>query len=190
MLLTQLIETKDIPSIYWCLQKFIDIPENILVKLVSLALTEPDAQFENISATDSEIPDLRTHFLVKLFTIPVNKVNLLNNLRNNLKFEEGLMLLKLFSSSLELQSNESDVNLLNWIITLLDAFYQQFILSRDSRVLESILSLREKIDSHISVLNELKKLQPVLIRLKNKKELFKNQGHSKNYYVERLQLYQ
>lgn len=215
-LLTQLIEAKDVSSLRWCLQNFIDIPEELLVKLVSLSLTESNSVFEKLeleeqnsrtpASNKAEVrlvnglsetsdssplePDSRRQFLNKVLTIPMNSVTLLTNIRSGLKFEEGLSLLEYLCYLVSVRNDLSDVNLFNWTIVLIDAFYQQFILSRDTRVLEMILVLKEKIDLTISALNEIKKLVPIVMRLKKGKEIFKKQGHSKNYCVERFKLYQ
>lgn len=125
--------------------------------------------------------------LNKLLQLPMNDVNLLVSLRLYFEFENCLTLLDhLCGMSVD---SESQSNVFKWTIVLLDAFYQQFILSRDSKVLEIMVKLRKRIENEIEIMDSLKTLLALLINLKKGKLRLKSQYHNTSYTVEKLRLY-
>lgn len=191
----QLIEAKDINTLFWCLDNFTDIPEDHLVRMIQLALKDTDGDiFRRDMGEDEEDskPDLKTVFLNKVLSVPVDSTRLLKYLRQVLDFEDCLNLINYLSglfSDVEKEDISVDRStvILEWTMTLLDAFYQHFILSRDPKVLELIAGMKKTVDELVNDLKKLSNILPSIIGLKKGKVVEKR--HCGSYSVERFRLY-
>uniref|UniRef100_A0A2M4BFG5 Putative nucleolar protein 11 n=1 Tax=Anopheles marajoara TaxID=58244 RepID=A0A2M4BFG5_9DIPT len=86
-------------------------------------------------------------------------------------------------------SFDSDEKTIEWITVLLDAHYQQFLLSKDDAVLEQLRRMLAIIDRHVESLRQLKTLAPELLRLVECKKGSAASSSNKWYSIETLQLY-
>lgn len=193
--MSQLIEAKDISTLLWCLNNFSDIPENHLVRMIQLALKDSENQIFQCQTKDNDLSrtDLKSEFLNKILTVPVDNFSLLTHLKQLLDFEDCLALVN-YLSNLFSHGDKGDVSVeestavLEWAMTLLDAFYQYFILSKDPKVLELMTAMKEQVDELVIDLNDLTIFIPYLVALKNGK-IVKKTRHARNYSVEKFRLY-
>ncbi|XP_049297620.1 uncharacterized protein LOC125771250 [Anopheles funestus] len=105
-----------------------------------------------------------------------NRRALTSHTRNELDFPTVMVLLKhleyllvdpmaTLSETLHSVENfDSDEQVVQWIMALLDSHYQQFILSMEDTVHEQLRRLLDIADRHIGLLNELKTLPPSIRR--------------------------
>uniref|UniRef100_A0A182J4C1 Uncharacterized protein n=1 Tax=Anopheles atroparvus TaxID=41427 RepID=A0A182J4C1_ANOAO len=84
---------------------------------------------------------------------------------------------------------DSDEKTVEWITVLLDAHFQQFILSKDDGTQEQIKRMLRIVDEHIECLRQLKALAPTLQRLMETKKEDKRSGRNQLYSIETIQLY-
>lgn len=212
VLITQLMDKIQIDQLTWCLEKFVDIPEVLLVRLLHFAFTTDDEKFapseplvnggkkrktkKGILKIDNKpeacpiTPAGRAEFLNQVLHVPHNPEALVPALRSGLPISECLTLLQYFAHVLATGSPQLEHAVIDWAITVIDAFYQQLVLGRYGSCVESVMALKEKVEEKIESLNECHELLPAVLRLKNKKATLVNPMQSKSYSVQRIQLYQ
>ncbi|KAI4499452.1 hypothetical protein M0802_005348 [Mischocyttarus mexicanus] len=204
VLIPQLIESKDVIGINWCLNNFKDLPEKLLTDLLMFSLRTSDDTFiplqNGISNGISEQKMLskRNQFLDKIFCISYSDVFLLSYLKTGLNFNEVLRLLNYLIEKLdqetvddELDSFEpSNKQLYDWSILLLDSHYQQYILSKDSQILSLLNKLNLILEKHFQLLKDLENLRPMLQRVINGKSLKPSvKNYNKFYSIEEIKFY-
>ncbi|XP_058126108.1 uncharacterized protein LOC131283021 [Anopheles ziemanni] len=84
---------------------------------------------------------------------------------------------------------DSDEKTVEWIIVLLDAHYQQFVLAKESETQEQLKRMLRIVDEHIDGLKQLKSLAPSLERFIVSKGQGKSSGLNQFYSIETIQLY-
>ncbi|KFB48666.1 AGAP007145-PA-like protein [Anopheles sinensis] len=84
---------------------------------------------------------------------------------------------------------DSDEKTVEWIMVLLDAHYQQFVLSKEPETQEQLKRMLRIVDEHIDGLRQLKSLAPSLERLMVSKGQDKSSGLNQFYSIETIQLY-
>jgi len=169
MLIPNLMESNDILSIYWCLDTFKDLPEKLLVDLLTFALRSPDKIFVPVQngTTDSiskaNNPYSRDSFLAKVLSISYSSVSLLPHLKTGLTFDEVLKLLEYLmlklseeTNSLEDNPQPNDHQLYEWSCVLLDSHYQHYLLSQDTYVLELFNKLNSILEEHVRIKDVLR----------------------------------
>lgn len=211
-MITQLIDKTDVEKLIWCLGKFVDIPETLLVRLLHFAFTIEDSKFAPLAPDQNGVPKKkkkgkflkideqtevspitppgRAEFLNQVLRVPHNPEALVPALRTGLPIAECLTLLQYFSHVLVTGSSHLEHAVIDWAITVIDAFYQQLVLGRYANCVESVMALKEKVEEKIQSLNECYDLLPMVLRLRNKKATLLNPMQSKSYSVQRIQLYQ
>lgn len=163
-LIPLLIESGDVASICWCLDTFKDLPEKLLVDLLTFTLKSPDRIFVPLQngTTDSALkannPYSRDNFLDKVFSISYSSVTLLPHLKTGLTFDQVLKLLEYLMcklnekmDSLNDNSQPSDQQLYEWSCVLLDSHYQYYLLSQDTYILELFNRLDSTLEEHVSI---------------------------------------
>lgn len=237
------MEKQDVLKLSWCLDHFVDIPERLVVRLLSFSFTAPENRFLKLTKTTSpqkndisidEVPMVnggctpksakkrrkdrksnvpetngicvdfvneesseknpisppeRAEFLDRILRVPGNRATLVPALRTGLSIADCIFLLRYLTYLLSAGKAELEQATIDWATTVVDAFYQQLVLGRHSQCVESVLSLKEKVEEKIATLNELKDLLPIVLRLKDK-GVPKNPTQSKSYSIQKFQLYQ
>lgn len=123
----QLLETKAVPELIWCIRYFTDIPERSLVQILtfcleSIATVGKEAQFHKLFNATLHVPFSDVCLLPRLRTVP---------------FHHVLSLLHYLTAQLEAHEPEVELcNLIEWASLLLDAHYQRCLLSGDPQVLD------------------------------------------------------
>ena len=130
-----------------------------------------------------------------------NRDSILPYLRKELTLSMAIQLLKHLYELLvseddflpEIPSNcedfDNDEKVLEWATLLIDSHYQQFVLSRDDSVLEELYRWQEIVERHMNLLNELKKLHPVIVNMMKNKNKDNENKFCKWYSIEALKLY-
>lgn len=173
-LIPQLIESKDMNTIFWCLDHFKDLPEKLLIDLLSFGLRTPDSTFvplQNGSSGKVYTEVITRHkFLDRIFSLSFSDISLLPHLKSVLMFDEVLRLTEYFTAKLsneeESKSNEeesksngkesssdaeaNEKQIYEWCSLLLDSHYQHYLLSKDPKVLEMFYKLSDILDDHVS----------------------------------------
>lgn len=168
-LIPQLIESKDIIAINWCLNTFKDLPEKLLTDLLAFSLRTSDDIFIPLQngmsngISDQKTLCTRSNFLDKIFSISYSDVFLLSYLKTGLNFNEVLRLLNYLIEKLDIQETvnngldkfePNNKQLYDWSNLLLDSHYQHYILSQDTQVLNLLNKLSLILDEHVSILRD------------------------------------
>lgn len=205
MLIPQLIESKDVIAINWCLNTFKDLPEKLLTDLLAFSLRSSDDIFIPLqNGLSNGTPDqkdlcIRHNFLDKIFSISYSDVFLLSYLKTGLSFNEVLKLLNYLIQKLdteevinsELDTHQpSDKQLYEWSSLLLDSHYQHYILSQDLQILNLLNKLTLILEEHFQLLKDLENLRPMLQRIMNGKSLKPSvKNYNKLYSIEEIKFY-
>jgi hypothetical protein len=126
-LVPQLLETRAVPELNWCIRYFTDIPEKSLVQILmfcleSMATVGREAQYCELLNATLHVPFSDVCMLPRLRTVP---------------FHHVLTLLHYLTEELEAYEPEIELHsLVEWASLLLDAQYQRCLLSGDPQVLE------------------------------------------------------
>ncbi|XP_049808772.1 nucleolar protein 11-like [Schistocerca nitens] len=212
-ILPHLIQKKDVKSLEWCLRHLTDLPEDGLVQVLSFCLSANDTVFDSgVPAVDGDTsflmngvldddadigtnkimkikplsPPGRAHLLQLALNAHVSDAKLTAHLRT-LPLDEVLLLLR--HLVYQLQQDVTDVRLLNWSCTVLDAHYQQLLLSRDNQVAQLLAAFHQIVIGNLSCMKDLETSAAILHRLKAGKPLKKRQCSNKAYSIETLRLY-
>ncbi|XP_053665198.1 nucleolar protein 11-like [Anopheles marshallii] len=84
---------------------------------------------------------------------------------------------------------DSDEQVVQWIMVLLDSHYQQFILSTEETVREQLQRMLDIVDRHVGLLNQLQNLSPSLRRALQRKALNSTTDSNQWYNVKSITLY-
>ncbi|XP_051173687.1 nucleolar protein 11 [Leptopilina boulardi] len=202
VIIPELIESKDITSILWCLDNFRDLPEKLLVDLLSFSLrTSDNVKSLRNGDIDKEptkiVSNIQDKFLNKIFSSTYTDIYLLMHLKTSLSFEEILKVLKNLVERLDIeenldqQSEEPDfLQLYQWTNLLLDSHYQNYLLARDPQILNKLQNLQIILDKHFQLLKDLENLRPMLVRILSGKPVKPTtQDFNKFYSIEEVKLY-
>lgn len=194
----KLIQKKDTKSILNSLDYFTDIPEKILLNILSYTL-ELVGKSSNNDIINNGLQNQTGKLLDKILTVPYSDVLLLSELRTGLKFELALILLPYLCYILsenghslpELDIVQSEGKIIDWGCLVLDAHYQKFLLTKDAKLLENLEYFKALADTYMLCLDDYKKVEPVLTQLKKKKNTTKQAVNpaSLKYSIENLNLY-
>ncbi|XP_015176123.1 PREDICTED: nucleolar protein 11 [Polistes dominula] len=204
VLIPQLIESKDVIAINWCLNNFKDLSEKLLTDLLMFSLRTSNDTFIPLQngmsngISDQKILSTRNRFLDKIFCISYSDVFLLSYLKTGLNFDEVLRLLNYLIEKLDQETVDDEFDafepnnkqLYNWSVLLLDSHYQQYILSKDSQVLSLLNKLNSILEKHFQLLKNLENLRPMLQRIINGKSLKPSvKNYNKFYSIEEIKFY-
>ena len=163
IIIPQLIESKDIPSILWCLDNLKDIPEKLLVDLLSFCLRTSDKTSKplengNVNGkAPKTLENIQNEFLNKILNVSYTDIYLLSHLKMCLTFDEILRLFQYFIERLDVKENSEENStkpdyqqLYQWASLLLDSHYQNYLLTQDSQVLKQLQKLNEILEYNVS----------------------------------------
>ncbi|OXU30589.1 hypothetical protein TSAR_010235 [Trichomalopsis sarcophagae] len=206
-LIPQLIESKDISSILWCLDHLKELPEELLIQLLGFCLRTynnvtslPQNGHTGSPSTHNE--SLFDTFLTKILSICYTDVSIISYLRAGLNFDQILELLNYMITKLgddenhtySSETSESEHNfnkqLYEWTKLLLDSHYQHYVLSQDTQVLPLLNKLDEALESHADLIKDLQSLRPMIHRLMRGKILKAIPNDVNRFYsIEEVKLY-
>ncbi|XP_066991508.2 nucleolar protein 11 [Anabrus simplex] len=196
LVLPQVIEKKQVKCLTWCLQHFTDIPEDCLAQILTFCLLEPDSTFleaeTNTDDTREEegtlSPSSRAKLLRIILDVPFSEAGLVPHIRL-MPFTQIVELLHHLCCLVDVKGTTSQERVLEWISLLLDAHYQQYLLSHDPKVLKLLMKLKDLVNEQLNYTEELKKLAPVLHRVNAGRLPVTSQAGNQRYTIELLQLY-
>ncbi|XP_076292527.1 nucleolar protein 11-like [Lasioglossum baleicum] len=210
ILIPQLIESKDVRTIVWCLNVFKDLPEKLLIELLIFSLRTPNETFlpmqngtvDSPSQKKTQSNDCysRNGFLDKIFNLTYSDVSLSSYLKSGgLNFDEILRLLQYLIQKLADRDKEfyesivqepTEKQLYEWSSLLLESHYQHYVLSRDPEVSTLLNELTCVLDEHLRLLKDMENLRPLLKRIINGKSLkLLQKDRNKFYAIEEIKLY-
>lgn len=202
ILIPELIESKDVESIIWCLNNLKDLPEKLLIDLLIFSLRNPDETFlplQNGTTEDlSTVKNLhsRNDFLDRIFSLTYSDISLSSYLKSGLNFDEILRLLQYLIQKLDTQDfchdivqQPTDKQLYEWSSILLESHYQHYILSRDPEVSMLLNKLSYVLDDHLQVFKDMENMRPILKRAINGKSSKLQKNCNKFYTIEEIKLY-
>ncbi|XP_076240568.1 nucleolar protein 11 [Calliopsis andreniformis] len=206
MLIPQLIESKDVGTIVWCLNMFKDLPEKLLIDLLIFSLRSPDRTFlspQNGTMANGHLSPTknfysRNEFLDKLFSLTYSDMSLSSYLKSSLNFDEILRLLQYLIQKLDDQESfldcimqqPTDKQLYEWSSLLLESHYQHYVLSRDPEVSMLLNKLNSVLDDHLQLFKGMENLRPIIKRTIHGKPLkLLQKNRNKFYTIEEIKLY-
>ncbi|XP_059058026.1 uncharacterized protein LOC131851536 [Achroia grisella] len=178
-LITPLVEQKSVGKIKHLLTHFKDIPESILSVLLKHAVKIFNVNEFDITDREKSVAlfndmvynekNMGSGLLNYVLGISFSDALLIPHLREMLTLNDTLFVISyisyLLSHPIIPMSVEREDRLCDWCIMLMDAFYQQFLMTKDERVtqvlqntLNTVLELTNqliKIDKFLPVLNKL-----------------------------------
>lgn len=170
-----------------CLLKYTNVSDKMLATSLKFFITMEDSSKKSACIN-------------RILSCSFNEELIKEHLRINLNLDNVIFLLKHIHNALiddqiildetpQFADNfDGDTMLLSWFSVILDAHYQQFILSRDTNLLDMINEWKTLTDSLVENVSDLKAISATLYTLINGKA--KHSNHSSKWYsVEVVNLY-
>ena len=198
-LIPLLIEKNLDSELLICFKKYANISDKMLVKSLKYFLnttcTTDDKQNRNGLSSKQKTQ------INAVFSCSFNENLIKDHLRTDLNLDEVILLLDELAQCVQKADQilielpqfgddfDDDLQLVSWFSIILDAHYQQFILSRNVEFAKMIGAWKEIIDQYVADIRELKTLTPLLCNLVKGKSLNVQNQSSKWYSVEAVKLY-
>lgn len=174
LVFTTALEMRDVKGLSWLFNRLNDIPESCLISTIVFCL--------------KDLKKRRDLLQIVLLTPVTASLLTLKQLRNGLTLDLVLQLLtEMTDMMVEFPGNPL---VLNWAILLLDAYYQQYLLSKNEEVLEGLTKFKNVVMHQIQDMTVWQELHPLLLHIKNK-QTFVNKPTVANakYTIEQIKLY-
>lgn len=178
-----LIERDELKKIKKIMKEFKDIPESIIVALLQYIITSmQNEKYASLNNKEEyETYFLKSHikhkllFLNYLFGLTFSDSLLIIHLRNNLSLNSAVFILNYISFLLTKDEQRFDTNyegkLFDWVALLMDAFYQQYVMTKDNKVTYALENMRNVVIELTNQLLEVNSILPVLHKMISKKNL-------------------
>ncbi|KAK0181686.1 hypothetical protein PV327_003951 [Microctonus hyperodae] len=198
VLIPQLIESKDVPSIIYCLENFNDLSEKLLIDLLLFGIRTHEKTFlSKKNDSDNNINAItRNSFLDRLLSINFSDITVMSHLKSSLDFNEVLRFINYLINKLNSADDVENImvpnetQLYKWTSLFIDSYYQHYLLSQDPEVLEVLHKLKNILDDHFHSLMIFENLRPMVQRIIHGKPLKPTyKEYSKFYMIEEVQLY-
>lgn len=197
LLIPLLIKTELTDELATCLRKYTNISEKMLVKALKYFI---EADLPNDAEEKAE-SRTKSYYLNAALSCSFNPELITAHLKMFLTFEHVLVLLNHICEAIEATDVQlecrpqfgdcfdDDLGLLKWFATLIDAHFGEFILSKNSKLIESLCKWKALVDRYVQDLHEAKTLSAVLYNLIDEKSIAKDKHCSEWYSVELVKLY-
>lgn len=208
------LETKNFTDVFEVLKLFQDVPESVIA--LSLSQCIKSLEINQIDITNKEefeqfimIPKSKSKqaakkkadtlkrsclkFLAYLLRIPFSDALLVPYLRDALTLDEAMFLLTYISHLLlkESDSNKDEINfeskLFDWCTSLMDAFYQQYLMTKDEKVTYVLDNMKNLVEDLINQLMAMDSSLPMLNKLLRGKVIDDIEG-SLSYSIEIMEI--
>ncbi|XP_032520296.2 uncharacterized protein LOC116772284 [Danaus plexippus] len=182
--LLPLLEEKDFRHVYNVVREFKDVPESVLVSILNYTIEILNAKEIDVNdheefmkfcdcemSSTEQANEQRAKFqlLDYLFEITFSDALLIPYLRNGLTLDNALFLLSYISYLLTDSHKEySDVyesKLFDWCTLLIDAFYQQYLLTKDDKVVQVLNNVQRVVVNLIDQLMTVDNVLPMLHKI-------------------------
>lgn len=178
-----LIDSKNNKKISKIIAQIKDIPESILVSLLSYIIKS--AKAGEVDVTDKTgfhvfctKAETQLSLLNNLFEIPFSDALLIPHLRNGLTLNDAMFLMTYISyllvDSEKTFGPEYENKLIDWCTLIMDAFYQQYLMTKDEKlthVLENMRSIVVDLLDQIAVIDNTLPMLNKLLTGKNIEEV-------------------
>ncbi|CAK1585859.1 unnamed protein product [Parnassius mnemosyne] len=202
-----LLEKDDFRHILKILKDFKDIPESVLVLLLSYAvkLVNPNKiditnneELINTCSSNIDSKEKRTgqkaklEFLNYLLQIPVSDAILIPYLRNGLSLDEALFLMSYISYLLVDSDRKIEMDyeskLFDWCTLLMDAFYQQYVMTTDVKVKYVLDTMQKIVENLVDQLMLVDSILPQLHQVVSGKQMENNVDELLSYTIELMEI--
>lgn len=198
-----LFEKNDCQNIRNTLKYFKDVPESILVQLINYTLRLINFNKINVSSLQDfakwytdfshlEKSKDKIELLNHVFEISFSDALLIPYLRESLTLNDALFLMTYITFLLIDTDSDIDVayesKLCDWCILLMDAFYQQFLMTKDEKVTNVLDNSLATIASLVSHLNKIDNVLPLLNKIVSGKVLTDDSEDTLSYTIEMMQI--
>lgn len=166
-----LLEKKDTERVLEVLKDFKDIPETVLVQLLNYTITLVSPNKVDITNREEFIRfclknEDKFELLHYLFLITFSDALLIPYLRNGLALDDALFLMT-YISYLLVDSDmyfdtDYETKLLDWCTLLMDAFYQQYLMTKDKKVTDV---LQNTMNVVLGLIKQLSAVDNTMIKL-------------------------
>ncbi|CAK1544827.1 unnamed protein product [Leptosia nina] len=169
-----LIEKNDLKGILEVLNEFKDIPESVIVSLLSYAIKIINPNSIDVTDEDavqnlcfSEENKEKIELLKYLLQISFSDAIIIPHLRNSFTLSGALFLISFIVHVI----NDLEIHIVyesklyDWCILLMDTFYQQYLITKDNKVTYVLDKLQKLTVSLIDNLNTINKAMPVVDKL-------------------------
>ncbi|XP_050351712.1 nucleolar protein 11 [Nymphalis io] len=201
-----LLEKGDYQKVFKTSQGFKDIPESILVLLLNYAIKlvnpvnvditnhEDLVKFCNCDNESGEIKKIhkdKFKILDYLLQVTLSDAMLIPYLRNNLPLDNALFLMS-YISYLLVDSDKNfnasyESKLFDWCILLMDAFYQQYLLTKDDKTTSVLNHTQKVVTSLVDKLMQVNSALPLLHKIASGKQS-ENNEESLSYAIELIEI--
>lgn len=183
-----LINAKLSSELAVCLRKYTNVSERMLAQSLKY--------FIGMGECDDKLT-----YIKQIFTCSFGDELIREALRTNLNLDNAIYLLDLIHQQLGDEyalldespqyghNFDGDVALVKWFMVILDAHYQQFLLARDSSIIEKIVEWKALIESFVEAIRDMKSISGQLRSFVRGKWKGDDNKNSKWYTVEGVQLY-
>lgn len=198
-----LLEKDNVKKLKKVLKEFKDVPESVVVQLISYVLQLVDTNDVNVTSLQdfakwfyifyqTEEAEEKIDLLNYVFQISFSDALLIPYLRESLTLNDTLFLMSYISFLLVDLDSDFDVDyeskLCDWCILLMDAFYQQFLITKDEKVTNVLNSTLSAVTSIVSKLSKIDDLLPLLNKIVSGKLLIDDNEDTLSYTIEMMQI--
>lgn len=200
-----LLEKSNFRTIYQTMMEFKDIPESVLVALLSysIKLVNPS----NIDVTDSEafaslfcaqgtkkeqmVQNAKFELLNSTLQVSFSDALIIPHLRNGLSLDDTLFLMVYMAHLLynpdKIMDTDYESKIFDWYVLLMDAFYQQYLMTKDEKVTSVLQKTVNVVMDLIKQLNSVSEVLPTLNKLLSG-QVIDNDEDSMSYAIELMEI--
>lgn len=191
------IESDSADDLVVCIRHYSNISEKMLSKSIKYFIDKLN------SAADETVADQHRERLNAILSCTFEPELVVEQLRAHLNFHDILHLLNhiytaLTSNERQLEDRPSvcdndtcdeDILLIKWFTVVLDSHFNQFILSRDTELVEKLIQWKETVDNLLIDIGQSKVISAMLYNLVDSKLMAKENVATKWYSIEEVKLY-
>ncbi|XP_026733411.1 uncharacterized protein LOC113497858 [Trichoplusia ni] len=200
-----LLEKSNFRTVYQTMMEFKDIPESVLVALLSysIKLVNPS----NIDVTDSEafaslfcaqstkkeqmVQNAKLELLNSTLQVSFSDALIIPHLRNGLSLDDTLFLMVYMAHLLynpdKIMDTDYESKIFDWYVLLMDAFYQQYLMTKDEKVTSVLQNTVNVVMDLIKQLNSVSEVLPTLNKLLSG-QVIDNDEDSMSYAIELMEI--
>ncbi|CAB3222051.1 unnamed protein product [Arctia plantaginis] len=201
-----LLEKGDFRAVYQMIKQFNDIPESVLVALLSyciklvnpskIDISNADEILKLLSSENKTKKELIVHkakFELFNYTLQISFSDalIIPHLRNNVSLDDTLFLLTYIThilvNSEKTMGVDYESKLFDWCILLMDAFHQQYLMTKDDKVTFVLQNTLNTVLNLINQLNNVSDLLPLINKLLSG-EVIESDEDSMTYTIELMQI--
>lgn len=198
MIIPMCIESNLPDDLVVCIRNYTNISE----KMLAISIKYFIGKIRTECANNEDSPTQYYSKLNAVLSCSFQPELMLEQLRAYLNFEDVILLLNhiyaaLTSDTKQLEErpqcgdteDDEDILLVKWFTVIIDSHFHQFILSRDSHLIEKLTKWKESVDSLLVDIQQSKTVSAMLYNLLDGKLIAKDNIATKWYSIEEVKLY-